>query len=160
MKTGLIRGKSSKFPLWIYANKNSQRCYLCSEENAGKLFEFTHKHECFIAIFMKYILIAKEYPSWSKASEKITELLAHPRQDDKRLTLEEVVTSGGLVDRLKYIASRVDRLELSHINHMVDILHYIDQQTHPLVLICDPKETKVVPISSMTLFKIFSTKCT
>ena len=53
---------------------------------------------------MKYILKAKEYPSWSKASEKITELLAHPRQDDKRLTLEEVVTSGGLVDRLKYMA--------------------------------------------------------
>ena len=107
---------------------------------------------------MKYILIDKEYPSQSKASETIAELLAYPRQDDKRLTLEKVVTSGGLVDRLKYIASRVDRLELQ-VNHMVDILHYIDQQTHPLVLICDIKETKVVHISIITLFKIFSTKC-
>ena len=124
------------------------------------MFEFTHKHECFIVLLMKYILIAKEYPSWSKASERqLHLLLARPRQDDKRLTLEEVVTSGGLVDRLKYIASRVDRLELSHINHMVDILHYIDLQTHSLVLICDPKETKVVHISITTLFNIFTIKC-
>ena len=123
------------------------------------MFEYTHKHECFIPILLKYILIDKKYPSWSKASETIAELLAYPRQDDKRLTLEEVVTSGGLVDRLKYIASRVDKLELSQVNHMVDILHYIDQQTHPLVLICDIKKTKVVHISIITLFKIFSTKC-
>ena len=123
------------------------------------MFEYTHKHECFIPILLKYILIDKKYPSWSKASETIAELLAYPRQDDKRLTLEEVVTSGGLVDRLKYIASRVDKLELSQVNHMVDILHYIDQQTHPLVLICDINETRVVHISIITLFKIFSTKC-
>ena len=122
------------------------------------MFEFTHNHECFIAILMKYILIAKEYPSWSEASETIAELLAYPRQGDKRLILEEVVTSGGLVDRLKYMA-HVDRLEFSHVNPMVDILHNIDYQSHPLVLICNPKETKVVYISSTTLFKIFSTKC-
>ena len=115
------------------------------------MFEFTHKHECFIITLLKYILIDKEYPSRSKASETIAELLAYPRQDDKRLTLEEVVTSGGLVDRLKYIASRVDKLELSQVNHMVDILHYIDQQTHPLVLICDINETRVVHISIITL---------
>ena len=42
---------------------------------------------------------------------------------------------------------------------MVDILHYIDLQTHSLVLICDPKETKVVHISITTLFKIFTIKC-
>ena len=84
---------------------------------------------------MKYILIAKEYPSWSEASETIAELLAYPRQGNKRLILEEVVTSRGLVDRLKYMASRVDKLELSQVNHMVDILHYIDQQTHPLSVI-------------------------
>ena len=115
------------------------------------MFEFTHKHECFIITLLKYILIDKEYPSRSKASETIAELLAYPRQDDKRLTLEEVVTSGGLVDRLKYIASRVERLGLSQVNHMVDILHYIDQQTHPLVLICDINETRVVHISIITL---------
>ena len=115
------------------------------------MFEYTHKHECFIPILLKYILIDKKYPSWSKASETIAELLAYPRQDDKRLTLEEVVTSGGLVDRLKYMASLVDRLELSQVNHMVDILHYIDQQTHPLVLICDINETRVVHISIITL---------
>ena len=96
-------------------------------------------------------IYSDRYPSWSKASETITELLAYPRQDDKRLTLEEVVTSGGLVDRLKYIASRVERLGLSQVNHMVDILHYIDQQTHPLVLICDINETRVVHISIITL---------
>ena len=118
VKTCLIRGKSSKFPLSGFMQIKLTLLSLLWGK-CSKLFEYTHKHECFIPILLKYILIDKKYRSWSKASETIAELLAYPRQDDKILTLEEVVTSGGLVDRLKYIESRVDRLELSQAKSII-----------------------------------------